>query len=293
MSSEKIIMPGSYVKLSYTIYDEEGKELYSTTFHFGEGEKKKEIEEPVIVKVGEREVFFEDVLLGKKEGQELEEVIPPEKAFGKRDPKKIISMPVKKLRAITGKKTFSVGDELYTEDKKFFGIIKYVGSREVLIDQNHPLAGKTLKLKAKILKVVNPEDSDMVKVNTILEKYFSNLSEKFVIELKDSELEITIKSDQMATLDDSTLLRYIYLPRKTVAKEILKETKIKKVVYRDEHGLEKEVAETPVQQVETKAIADAIGEISKVEESGEGESGKEETKEEKGAKTEKTEEKTE
>ncbi len=265
MTNEKTIMPSSYVKLSYTVYDDEGNELYSTVKKRKIGDKEEEVEEPVVIKIGAKEVFFEEVLLGKKEGERVETDIPPEKAFGKRDPKRIISMPIKKLRAVTGKKVFRVGDELYTNDNQYFGVIKYVGSREVLIDQNHPLSGKTLKLVADIIKVVNPEDLDVEKINIILEKFFGEFKEKMNINIDVSSLEIVLPSEQLASMDDSTLFRYIYLPRKIAAQEILHETGIKRVIYRDEFSLitEREITKA-FEPAKIDSIAEAISEVSEL-----------------------------
>ena len=279
MNDTKKILPSSFVKLSYTVYDEEGNELFSTSMKTREGET---IDKPVIIKVGEKEVFFEDVLIGKSEGEEFEEVLPPEKAFGQRDPKKIFNIPLRKLRAITGRKDFHVGDELYTQNNEYYGRIVMVGSRGVVIDQNHPLAGKTLKLKVKVHKIVNPEDPDNEKVEILMEKYFGEYSEKMTTELKANELIIRIPADQTSLLDSSTLVRYIYVPRKIFASEIMRETNIKKVTYIDEFKLEAEQPVTPsTPKVETSTVAEAIKEITEETQEESGEEAKQEKSEEK------------
>ena len=261
--NEKKVIPSSFIKISYTVFDEEGNELYSTTRKNQQGVEE---EKPVIIKVGDKEVFFEDILIGKSEGGEFEETLPPEKAFGPRDPKKIINVPLRKLRAITGRKDFHVGDELYTQNNEYFGRIVMVGSRGVVIDQNHPLAGKTLKVKVKIHKVVNPEDSDKDKVDILIEKYLGEFANKVKTDIVGEELTITLPAKETSTMDGGTLVRFIYVPRKILATEIMRETSIKKVQFIDEFKLEAEAPSTPsTAKIEPTAVADAIKEISEEE----------------------------
>lgn len=266
MTDEKKILPSSFVKLSYEVYDEENNKLYSTTIQ-KEGTNEV-IEQPVVIKIGDKEVFFEEELLGVKEGEVIERTIPPERAFGKRDPKKIVRIPIRRLRAITGRRDFHVGEELYTQDNKYFGRIIHVGSREVTIDTNHPLAGKTLKLKAKIFKIVNPEDSDSDKIDIILERHFGQFYKDIKTSLVENKLKIYFAPEKLTNLALDTMIRYIYIPRRTAAKEIMTETSIKKVLYEEEYATEIEI--TPPKEPETPeeatVKAKALAEISKEEE---------------------------
>jgi len=274
MSDEKKILPTSFVKLSYEVYDEENNKLYSTTVQ-KEGTEEA-IEQPVVIKIGDKEVFFEDELLGVKEGEEVERTIPPEKAFGKRDPKKIIRIPVRRLRAITGRRDFRVGEELYTQDNKYFGRIIHVGSREVTIDTNHPLAGKTLKLKAKIYKIVNPEDPDTDKIDIILERHFGQFYKDIKKSISENELKIYFAPEKITNLALDTMIRYIYIPRRTAAKEIMTETNIKKVVYEEEYttGIEVAPPQEPTSPDDVSAKAKALAEITKEDEGSKEEKGK-------------------
>jgi len=266
MSEEKRVLPSSFVKLSYEVYDEEDNKLYSTTIQ-KEGSEEK-IEQPVVIKVGDKEVFFEDELIGAKEGDELDKVIPPDKAFGKRDPKKIIRIPLRRLRSITGRRDFHVGEELYTQDNRYFGRIIHVGSREVTIDTNHPLAGKTLKLKARIYKIVNPEDPDKEKIDIILERHFGQFYKSIKLDYKGNELKVSFTPEELTNLNLDTLVRYIYIPRRTAAKEIMTETNVKKVLFEETYTTELEVTPPakPQKPEETTAKAEALAEITKEEE---------------------------
>lgn len=109
--------------------------------------------EPRLVIVGEG-VFFEDVekgLVGLEEGQEKEIELPPEKAFGLRDPNKVKTIPARELsrRGIVPR----AGREIELEDGQR-GRIIHVGGGRVVVDFNHPLAGKTLIYKVKVVKIL-------------------------------------------------------------------------------------------------------------------------------------------
>lgn len=89
------IQEGDFVKLHYTgtvdgrIFDTTDEEtaksegIYNAQALYG----------PVVIRVGSRHVIvgLDEALLGKDEGSEDEIDVPPEKAFGERDPNKLES----------------------------------------------------------------------------------------------------------------------------------------------------------------------------------------------------------
>jgi FKBP-type peptidyl-prolyl cis-trans isomerase SlyD len=94
---------------------------------------------------------FEEQLLGMKKGQKKNIVVSPEKGYGVVDPeaiKKISLSSLPRMELVKG------GDFSYNiggEDVE--GRITELTDREVVVDTNHPLAGKTLHFDVEVMDV--------------------------------------------------------------------------------------------------------------------------------------------
>ncbi|MHA1617587.1 MAG: FKBP-type peptidyl-prolyl cis-trans isomerase [Candidatus Njordarchaeales archaeon] len=248
MSSKKVL-PGSYVKLSFEAKTEDGEITESTKRRVQRDEEFEDVDMPIIIKIGEKEVFFEDFLLNLEEGKEYDIEVPPEKAYGVRDPKKIETIPLKRLRSLTGEKRFSIGQILYDANGQYYGRIIYIGSRDVTIDRNHPYAGKKIIVHLKIHKVVLPSDPEDERLKVILERYLGEeLLEKINAESKDKEVEIEFPASVLMSEDFRRLLRTVYVVRKAIAEEIMRELNFDRVRFIDTFS----IRETP--KVETPSI---------------------------------------
>jgi len=159
MSIEK----GNFLLIDYTGKVKETGEVFDTTVEEVAKEerlyKEGEIYEPRLIVVGEGWMLkaldeeFPNFEVGKTASVE----IPPEKAFGSRDPEKVRMIPLRRLTAkgITPR----LGMSLEFDGK--LAVVRTVGSGRVQLDFNPPLAGKTLvyevtvqkKLEAKIEKM--------------------------------------------------------------------------------------------------------------------------------------------
>jgi peptidylprolyl isomerase len=143
--------------VEYSIYVKDTGELVDTTSEVEAKLNRKYVEgaiyEPEVVVVGEGRFFqgFEEALAYCKEGEEVEVEVPPEKAFGPRDPSKIKTFPRRVFERRNVKP--EVGKEVRINGE--LGRILAIEGGRVVVDFNHPLAGKTLKLKLKVVKVVN------------------------------------------------------------------------------------------------------------------------------------------
>lgn len=235
---EKSIIPGAYVKLSFTTMTKKGEIAESTREKVKEGDTEKEVDNPVIIKVGNKEVFFEDELIGLKEGEEKEFTLPPDRAYGKRDPSKIERIPIKKLKAMLGGKKPYVGALLYDENNRYYGKIVYVGSRDAMIDRNHPFAGEEIVVKVKIHQVVLPDAPINERVKAILMRHTTNIADKIEINMKTDVLDIIIPSEITMKLSEVDLLRNLWVRRKALADELLRELNISEVRFIDEFKLE-------------------------------------------------------
>jgi FKBP-type peptidyl-prolyl cis-trans isomerase 2 len=157
------IQKGDFILINYTSKVKETGEIFDTTIEEVARKEKLykegEVYEPKLVVVGEGWVLKAlDEALPKFKIKKKDSVeIPPEKAFGNRDPEKVRLVPLRRLtaRGITPK----LGMQLEYDGK--LATVRTMGSGRVQLDFNPPLAGKTLvyevtvekKLKTNIEKI--------------------------------------------------------------------------------------------------------------------------------------------
>jgi len=121
--------------------------------------KEGEIYEPKLVVIGEGWVLeaLDESLTTMEIGKTSVIEIPPEKAFGERDPEKVKRVS---LRQLTGKGvTPSLGMRVEYNGK--MATVRTVGAGRVLLDFNLPLAGKTLVYEVIIQKKLRTKKEKM------------------------------------------------------------------------------------------------------------------------------------
>lgn len=113
---------------------------------------------PVIICIGQKHVItgLDEELVGKKAGAEGTVTVPPEKAFGERDMKKVQSFPKNKFSQKPVR-----GMPVKLEDQGEGTVVDVIGTR-VIVDFNAPLAGQTLTYTYKIEEIVK-EPLDQLK----------------------------------------------------------------------------------------------------------------------------------
>ncbi|MDP2628518.1 MAG: peptidylprolyl isomerase [Nanoarchaeota archaeon] len=117
----------------------------------------------------------EDFLIGKENGRyEIE--LSPEKAFGKRETNLVQVIPIKIFHQ---QKTNPVPGSVFNFDGKIAKVLSVSGGR-VIVDFNHPLAGKTVVYEVKVLKKVE----DINEKTKALIEFFTRKDFKFNIEGK-------------------------------------------------------------------------------------------------------------
>jgi peptidylprolyl isomerase len=164
MSFEK----GDFLLVEYTAKVKETGEVFDTTIEdVAKKErlhKEGEIYEPKLIVAGEGWVLkaLDDSLLSTELNKPATIEIPPEKAFGPRDPNMLKMVPLRRLR--DKGVTPQIGMRVEYEKKP--ATIRTVGAGRVTLDFNPPLAGKTLvydvtvkrkleKRKEKILELIH------------------------------------------------------------------------------------------------------------------------------------------
>jgi peptidylprolyl isomerase len=147
---------GSLVYINYTLrIKDEGKVVDTTLEDVAKqaGIYNPEVRyEPSLVAVGDGWVVpgLDEALLQMSEGEKRTLEVPPEKAYGQRDPARIKLIPLRKFGADASK--MRVGDQVDIGGQ--VGVVSYIGSGRVAIDFNHRLAGKTLIYDVEVVKAL-------------------------------------------------------------------------------------------------------------------------------------------
>ncbi len=114
--------------------------------------------------------FVEDKIIESDENKLVIEV-PPEKAFGYRNPNALRLVTESFLKK-HGINNVSVG--MFIVMDNYIGVVRSVNSGRVLVDFNHPLSGKTLIYEVEVLKKIENEKE---KIESLVEQY-ANLKPK-------------------------------------------------------------------------------------------------------------------
>jgi peptidylprolyl isomerase len=186
---------GDFLLVNYTLKVKETGETVGTTIESVAKETKlyrgEEKYEPFFVVMGEGWVpkgldeAFASFDVGKATTIEL----PPEKAYGARDPKKVRMVPLRKftsdgLNPIPGLQVNIDGKTAQ---------VRAVGAGRVQVDYNHPFSGRTLVYDVTVEKII---DSDEEKVKNLLHKRLPPVEQdKFGVNLENGRLQIEIPEE--------------------------------------------------------------------------------------------------
>ncbi len=111
--------------------------------------------EPLDVVIGEGKVIkgFNDALIGMKKGEEKEIKLETEEAYGDYNPNLIKKIPKDQLPKEPEAKPNMVILVGLANGQQVPAIIKEVTETDITIDLNHPLAGKALNFKLKVIDI--------------------------------------------------------------------------------------------------------------------------------------------
>jgi len=147
--SKDIIKPGKFVSLTYSISDAEGKTLEHNDL-------------PVsYIHGGEQELIgdMDRAVSGKVAGDEVEMVVPPAQGFGAHNPELTFTDDI----ANVPEQFRFVGAEVQMQNEagevKSF-IVTKIENGKLTVDGNHPMAGKTLRVRVKIVEVRDAIEAD-------------------------------------------------------------------------------------------------------------------------------------
>ncbi len=138
-----MIKTGSVVSFEYTLSDDNGKVLESNRG-----------EEPVTYRHGEHQIIpgLEKALSGMDVNDEKKICVQPEDAYGPVNPEGFKEVARTEIPAVE----LQVGTMLHARGPKgedFSVRVHEIKPETVILDLNHPLAGKTLNFDVKILSI--------------------------------------------------------------------------------------------------------------------------------------------
>src|SRR5574337_10481 len=137
------IQDGSTVKLEYKLTDDKGALLDTN-----------EGKEPLIYTHGQGQIIpgLEKALGGLHVGDAKHVVVPPDEAYGPIRPEAFVEIPKERIP----EKSQTVGAHLVAQGKNgqpLHAFVKEIKEKTIVLDTNHPLAGKALTFDVKIVDV--------------------------------------------------------------------------------------------------------------------------------------------
>ena len=140
-----MIKKGDKIKVEY-----EGKLEDGTVF-----DSSEKVGKPLEFEVGSGQLIrgFDDAVIGMKKGEEKEVKLKPEDAYGQPNPQLLKKIPKEQLPADKELKPGMILGLSLPNGAKMPAIIKEITDKEITLDLNHPLAGKTLTFKIKIIDI--------------------------------------------------------------------------------------------------------------------------------------------
>jgi len=142
------VASGYKVSLEYTLSDDKGEQIQTN-----KGEA------PLVYTQGQHEILpgLEKALEGMHVGEEKDVKLPPEEAYGPVQKEAFQEVPKSSIPAEAHK----VGTPLRAQSpdgKTLVARVSEVKDKTIVVDLNHPLAGKTLAFHVKVLDVTKAEE---------------------------------------------------------------------------------------------------------------------------------------
>lgn len=186
---------GDFLLIDYVAKVKETGEVFDTTLEdVAKKErlyKEAEIYEPKLIVVGEGWVLktLDESLPNLELKKPAPVEIPPDKAFGSRDPEKVRLVPLRRLLAKNI--TPTIGMRLEFEGK--LAIVRTIGAGRVQLDYNPPLAGKTLVYEVTAQKKL---ESKAEKLDALIHRRIPTVeASKFTSKTMKTTIEIEVPEE--------------------------------------------------------------------------------------------------
>ena len=214
------IQKGNFIKVSYTgknedrIFDTTDEEIAKANNIYNE--KGKYGGDVIIVGEGHTVAGLDEDLIGKEAGYKGSVTIPPEKAFGHRNPELIESLPTTKFQERP-----QVGMPVQVDGRA--GIVIRVIGRMAQVDFNRFLAGQTVTYDYEIIEKIEDIEG---KVKGLLGLY---IGKDFSIQVNDGTITVEIQPE--LTYNQRWLMS-----KRQIAREIINNTDIKEILYLERYN---------------------------------------------------------
>ncbi len=189
------LQKGDFITINYTAKVKETGEVFDTTIEdIAKKEhlyKEGDIYEPKLIVIGEGWVLkaLDENLATMETGKSSSVEIPPDKAFGQRDPEKVKRVALKQLLAKDIAPT--IGMRLEYGGKN--ATVRAIGAGRVLLDFNPPLAGKTLVYDVTIEKKL---EADEEKIAALIHRRTPAIEgSKFTFSIKTKVVNVEMPED--------------------------------------------------------------------------------------------------
>ena len=186
-----MIKKGDFVELDFVGRIKDNNEIFDLTKENVAKENNiynsKLSYKPMTICVGEGDILkkLEEKLIGKDKGEHKVE-IKTEEAFGKKNPTLLKLVPIK----IFKKENLRPFPGLNVKIDNLIGTVRSVSGGRVIVDFNHPLAGKDLVFDIEIKRIVKDTEE---KIDSIVSKANS----KYELKIENEKLYLEIKLDDI------------------------------------------------------------------------------------------------
>lgn len=146
---QNVVTEAAYLTLHYRLASMDGNDIVSTF-----------ADSPATLQLGKGQLapFLESVLIGLPEGAHQTFELPPEQAFGQRNPDLIQKVSRATLDANSSlDENYAIGDLVEFAAPgggRFAGVLREINAEDALFDFNHPLAGQPVKFEVKIIGIL-------------------------------------------------------------------------------------------------------------------------------------------
>lgn len=136
---------GATVKMHYTL-SVEGRRV--------DGSQGKA---PLVFVQGSGQILpgLEEQLVGMKKGEKKKVTLQPKKGYGRRNPGAFLKVARKSFQSTQGLKVGAIVSGEHS-GRPFQAVVSRIGETEIVLDLNHPLAGKALDFDVDVVDILAP-----------------------------------------------------------------------------------------------------------------------------------------
>lgn len=196
------VSKGDFVEIKYVGRIKESGEVFDLNDE--EVAKKENIHDPkasykpIVVCVGKKDVIvgLDEDLEGKETGKEYAVEIPPEKAYGKKDAKLFKLVP----QSLFKKEEIQPMPGLQITADGMVGVVKTASGGRILVDFNHPLAGKDITYTYTLTRKV---EDNTEKIKSYIKLYLNMDSVKVEVKEGVAEIELDMPEEVQKAVSDN------------------------------------------------------------------------------------------